>query len=43
MILGDSVDSMRILDAQRELSGIDLEGVTANEASFRGEVEGETS
>ena len=43
VILGDSVDSMRILDAQRELSGIDLEGVAANEASFRGEVEGETS
>ena len=43
VILGHSVDAMRILNAQRELSGIDLEGVAANEASFRGEVEGETS
>ena len=42
-ILGDIVNSMRILDAQRELSGIELEEVAANEASFRPEVEGETS
>ena len=42
-IMGDLVHSQLITEALAELSGIDLEGVAANEASFRPEVEGETS
>jgi len=40
-ILGDIVMSQQITNALAELSGIDLAEVLANEASFRGEVEGE--
>jgi hypothetical protein len=41
-ILGDVVTSQRVVNAVSEMSGIDLEEVAANEASFRGEVERET-
>jgi hypothetical protein len=41
-ILGDVVNANRITDAEAELSGISLEEVQANEASFRHQVEGET-
>jgi hypothetical protein len=41
-IMGDGLDAKRITDAEAELSGIDLEEVNANEASFRDQVEGET-
>jgi hypothetical protein len=40
-ILGDIVNSQKVTNALAELSGIDLEEVAANEASFRGQVEGE--
>jgi hypothetical protein len=40
--MGDGLDAKRITDAEAELSGIDLEEVNANEASFRDQVEGET-
>jgi len=43
VILANSVDSARIVEAQRELSGIDLEEVERNEASFRDQVEGSAS
>lgn len=42
-ILGDVVDGMNVFDALREMSGIDLEGVASNEASFRGQVEGKAA
>lgn len=38
-ILGDIVNSQKVTNALAELSGIDLEEVAANEASFRGQVE----
>jgi hypothetical protein len=40
-ILDDSVNALRVTEAVRELSGIDLEEVRANTASFRDKVEGE--
>jgi hypothetical protein len=40
-ILDDSLNALRVTNAIRELSGIDLEEVRANTASFRDEVEGE--
>ena len=42
-ILGDLMNSAKITDALRELSGIDLEEVESNEASFRGDMEGPAS
>lgn len=41
-IMGDGVDANRITDAEAELSGIDLEEVRANEASFPDQVEEQT-
>jgi hypothetical protein len=40
-ILGDVANSRKVVNAVAEMSGIDLEEVAANAASFRGEVEGE--
>ncbi len=40
-ILGDAVDANLITNAEAELSGIDMQEVSANEASFRDQVEGE--
>jgi hypothetical protein len=40
-IMGDAVDANRITTAEAELSGIDIEEVQANEASFRNQVERE--
>jgi len=42
-ILGDVMNSHRVTEALRELSGIDLEEVERNEASFRDQVEGSAS
>ena len=42
-VLGDVMNAARVTDALRELSGIDLEEVERNEASFRDQVEGPTS
>ena len=41
-ILGDAVNALRVIRAREELSGIDMAEVNANEASFRGQVEGPT-
>jgi hypothetical protein len=38
-IMGDGLDANRILDAEAELSGIDVQEVVANEASFQDNVE----
>ena len=40
-ILGDVVNSQRVTNALADLSGIDLEEVAANEASFRDQMEGQ--
>ena len=42
-VLGDVMNAARVTTALRELSGIDLEEVEGNEASFRDNVEGPTS
>ena len=42
VILGDVTNANRVINAIAEMSGIDLEEVASEEASFRGEVEGET-
>jgi len=41
-VLSDNENSMRALNAVKEMTGIDLQEVDANRASFRGEVAGET-
>lgn len=41
VILGDVMNKLHVTEAMRELSGIPLEEVAANEASFPSEVQGE--
>jgi hypothetical protein len=40
-VLGDVMNAKRVTDAEAEMSGIDLQEVAANEASFQDQVEGE--
>ncbi|MHA2085734.1 MAG: hypothetical protein ACXABD_18465, partial [Candidatus Thorarchaeota archaeon] len=41
-VMGDALDANLLTNAEAELSGIDMEEVSANEASFRDQVERET-
>jgi hypothetical protein len=43
IVLGDVVNSNRVINALAELAGIDMSEVASNEASFRSDVERETS